>query len=359
MAESFQQLHLEKQLESYAHLRKFDAEKIMRACKIASQQHCGQVRKTGEDYIIHPLRVAQRVTMYSGSQDSVIAAILHDVIEDTKGYGLEKIESDFGVNVAIIVSSMSKKTVWKTCFAKAKSNLDEMESVDWSNHNVALETIMLKILDRLDNIETLHGLSIKKQQEQIKETKEDLIPFFDAFSQKYKNEGLEKPLQDLKLAVKKMNPNEQVTDINAKMENFHIVKFKGISGIKKAYEEVLAWAISRNEPILAYESTADANQIDKEDKFFAYYIEKRVQNKVLAKVICPDTKEDRQYKRESEGTYTKIKLDPKFVTKVNTNIVGDLEMTFTLNPPEGTITIHQQKAELQKHLFKRLWILLK
>jgi len=136
-------------------------------------------------------------------------------------------------------------------------------------------------------------------------------------------------------------------------EELGIVKYEGWEGIRKVYLEVLEKAIDTKNAILALESGVDAEYLGK--IFLSNYIKKRVESKVHAYVITPNTKKDKQYKEEYEGEYTSIKLIPDFKMLANINIVGDLVMSFSLNPPQGTLRRDKSEAETLKAMFNKIW----
>ncbi|MBP3686619.1 MAG: bifunctional (p)ppGpp synthetase/guanosine-3',5'-bis(diphosphate) 3'-pyrophosphohydrolase, partial [Clostridia bacterium] len=87
----------------------YDFEKIMRAFEFARELHDGQFRKSGEEYICHPIAVAEIVASLELDTDSICAAFLHDVIEDCPDkVDLATITKQFGGDVAALVDGLSK-----------------------------------------------------------------------------------------------------------------------------------------------------------------------------------------------------------------------------------------------------------
>ncbi|MCD8078593.1 MAG: HD domain-containing protein, partial [Lachnospiraceae bacterium] len=86
-----------------------DLSQVEKAYRIAVKQHEGQLRKSGEPYIIHPLRVAIILAELEMDKESIIAGILHDVVEDTD-MTLEDVEREFGSDVALLVDGVTKLT---------------------------------------------------------------------------------------------------------------------------------------------------------------------------------------------------------------------------------------------------------
>ena len=94
--------------------------RLEEAIDYATIKHDGQFRKSGEKYITHPLRVAGILIKWGMDIDSVIAGVLHDVVEDTET-PLEDIEEKFGKNVAFLVDGVTK-------VGRARSGMDNLEA---------------------------------------------------------------------------------------------------------------------------------------------------------------------------------------------------------------------------------------
>ena len=146
---------------SYQDLNDKDVELIRDALDVAIDAHKEQYRKSGEPYIFHPLAVAKIAAEKIGLDSIGIAsALLHDVVEDSK-YTIEDIESRFGETVAKIVSGLTK-------ISKLKK--DKILSIQAENFRKMLLTlnddvrvILIKIADRLHNMQTMHYMPLDKQ----------------------------------------------------------------------------------------------------------------------------------------------------------------------------------------------------
>jgi len=146
---------------SYQDLNDNDVELIRDALDVAIDAHKEQYRKSGEPYIFHPLAVAKIAAEKIGLDSIGIAsALLHDVVEDSK-YTIEDIESRFGETVAKIVSGLTK-------ISKLKK--DKILSIQAENFRKMLLTlnddvrvILIKIADRLHNMQTMHYMPLDKQ----------------------------------------------------------------------------------------------------------------------------------------------------------------------------------------------------
>lgn len=153
---------------SYQDLNDYDVELIRNALDVAIDAHKDQYRKSGEPYIFHPLAVAKIAAEKIGLDSIGIAsALLHDVVEDSK-YSIEEIESRFGETIAKIVSGLTK-------ISKLKK--DKILSIQAENFRKMLLTlnddvrvILIKIADRLHNMQTMNFMPAEKQTKISSET---------------------------------------------------------------------------------------------------------------------------------------------------------------------------------------------
>ena len=132
-----------------------------------------------------------------------------------------------------------------------------------------------------------------------------------------------------------------------------ILKYEGIEGIRKVYLEILEEAKKTGEDILAIESGIDVEVLG--DAFLQNYINRRLSNKIKAFVITPNSAKDKKYKDEYDSTLTQIKLLTDFKIASNINIVGDLVMTFSIHPHQGTLRRDKAEADTFKSIFKKMW----
>ena len=161
---------LEKKVLSYTPL---DVIKLRRAYEYARIHHEKQTRASGEPYIIHPLNVAYVLSFMHADMDTIIAAILHDVVEDTEST-LDEIEKNFNKTVRELVDGVTKMT--KLDF----NNKKELSAINIRRLIVSLakdpRIIIIKLVDRLHNMRTLEYKSSEKQQEKALETLEIYVP---------------------------------------------------------------------------------------------------------------------------------------------------------------------------------------
>jgi len=144
-----------------------DIDKVTRAYDLACEAHKNQKRVSGTPYILHPLSVATIVAEMQLDVDSVCAALLHDVVEDTE-YSREDIKERFGEQVALLVDGVTKLD--KIEF----SNKEERDMENLRKMFLAMATdirvIIIKFADRMHNLSTLISMPEEKQREKARET---------------------------------------------------------------------------------------------------------------------------------------------------------------------------------------------
>lgn len=143
-----------------------EMERLRRAFEFAREAHANQKRKTGEPYIIHPIAVALiAATEINLDVNSVIAAFLHDVVEDTP-HTIEEIEEMFGSDVAFLVRVVTKQKKEKYEMSKQLDNFKQMlNSVQYD-----IRALLVKLSDRLHNMRTLSSMRTDKQMKIAGET---------------------------------------------------------------------------------------------------------------------------------------------------------------------------------------------
>ncbi|MGH8501602.1 MAG: bifunctional GTP diphosphokinase/guanosine-3',5'-bis pyrophosphate 3'-pyrophosphohydrolase [Gammaproteobacteria bacterium] len=158
-------------LETY--LEPAQIERVHRAYLFGAQAHEGQTRLTGEPYIYHPLAVAHTMADMRMDADSIIAGILHDVIEDTPT-AKEQLAREFGRDVAELVDGVSKLTHLKF-ESRAVAQAENFRKMMLAMVN-DLRVIMVKLADRLHNMRTLQVMPPEKRRRIARETLEIYAP---------------------------------------------------------------------------------------------------------------------------------------------------------------------------------------
>ena len=158
-------------LESY--LDKTQVQEVYRAYLFGAEAHKDQKRHSGEPYIYHPLEVARTLAELRLDHKSIIAAILHDVIEDTST-AKETIALEFDSEVADLVDGVSKLTQIKF-ESKAEAQAENFRKLMLAMTK-DIRVIMIKLADRLHNMRTLSGMRPDKRRRIARETLDVYVP---------------------------------------------------------------------------------------------------------------------------------------------------------------------------------------
>lgn len=155
------------------YLKENDLNRIREAYEFANQAHYGQMRKSGEPYILHPLAVADILVNMQMDTTSVIAALLHDVVEDTT-VSLEVVHEKFGATCAMIVDGLTK--LEKIKFKSKEEHQNENYRKMFVAMAQDIRVILIKLADRLHNMRTLKHQSEEAQRRIADETLEIFCP---------------------------------------------------------------------------------------------------------------------------------------------------------------------------------------
>ena len=158
-------------LEEY--LQDEQIEDVLRAYEFGAQAHEGQTRMSGEPYISHPVAVAQTLADMHLDPQTIIAAILHDVVEDTE-VDLEKLEANFGQEVAALVDGVSKLDQMQFT-SRAEAQAESFRKMMLAMIE-DIRVILVKLADRMHNMETLDAMPREKQARIARETLEIYAP---------------------------------------------------------------------------------------------------------------------------------------------------------------------------------------
>ena len=172
------------QISSYEELKniiqesgkEYDREKIEAAYRLAEEKHREQKRSSGEPYIIHPLSVAAILVGLGMDSESVMAGLLHDVVEDTD-CSIEDITKQFGKEVALLIDGVTKlgKIPYSSREEQQAENLRKMLMAMAED----IRVIIIKFADRMHNLSTLEYMSPQKQRDKAVECLEVYAPIAD------------------------------------------------------------------------------------------------------------------------------------------------------------------------------------
>jgi RelA/SpoT family (p)ppGpp synthetase len=146
---------------------------VLQAYKFAEQCHEGQIRQTGEPYITHPLAVATILADMHLDHEGIMAALLHDVLEDTH-VNKKELEDLFGKTVAELVDGLTKLDEIETT-SRAERQADSFQKMTLAMSK-DVRVMLIKLADRLHNMRTIKGLSPQKRRRIARETLEIYAP---------------------------------------------------------------------------------------------------------------------------------------------------------------------------------------
>ncbi len=151
-----------------------DVEGITKAYEFAKKAHEGQMRKSGEPYIIHPIDVALIIADMQLDSEAVMAGLLHDTVEDVSWCTLDVIKQEFGEDVARLVDGVTKlnRIQYNTKEEQQIENLRKMLLAMAQD----IRVILIKLADRLHNMRTLGSMDENKRREKARETIEVYAP---------------------------------------------------------------------------------------------------------------------------------------------------------------------------------------
>ncbi|RUQ37396.1 MAG: guanosine-3',5'-bis(diphosphate) 3'-diphosphatase [Candidatus Competibacteraceae bacterium] len=170
------------------YLEPAQVERLRDACYFATEAHAGIYRKSGEPYIFHPLAVARILANVRFDHETLQAALLHDVIEDTH-YSKEQLSSRFGPEVAGLVDGVSKLTQIQFN-SKREAQAENFRKMFLAMAN-DLRVIMIKLADRLHNMRTLGAMRPESRRRIARETLEIYAPIAGRLGMNHLRQELE------------------------------------------------------------------------------------------------------------------------------------------------------------------------
>jgi len=232
---------------------------VDKAYQFAEVAHRDQLRNSGEDYILHPLAVAQILVELEMDEATIAASLLHDVVEDT-AYTIADIEKEFGSEIALLVDGVTKlgRIAYKSKMEQQVENLRKMFLAMAKD----IRVILIKLADRLHNMRTLKYHSVEKQKEIAQETLEIFAPLANRlgiFRIKWELEDLSfrylKPEEyyDLveRIALKRREREAYISEVIVQMrERFNEVEiYADIAGRPKHFYSIYRKMITQNKEL--------------------------------------------------------------------------------------------------------------
>ncbi len=201
-----------------------DISMVGKAYHLADDAHKNQLRKSGEPYIIHPLCVANILADLELDKETIVAGILHDVVEDTE-YSIAQITALFSEEIALLVDGVTKLTKLNYSVDKVELQAENLRKMFLAMAK-DIRVILIKLADRLHNMRTLKYKEPEKQKETARETMDIYAPIaqrlgiskikieLDDLSLKYLEPEVYKDLTE-KIATKKSERQAYIDDIVA------------------------------------------------------------------------------------------------------------------------------------------------
>ncbi|CAB4331553.1 unannotated protein [freshwater metagenome] len=188
------------------HYESFDEELILRAFLTADQAHVGQLRKSGEEYITHPVAVTQILAELGLNETTIVASLLHDTVEDTP-YSLTQLRIDFGSEVADLVdgvTKLDKLTYGPTAEAETVRKMVIAMSRD-------IRVLVIKLADRLHNARTWEFVASDSAARKARET----LDIYAPLAHRLGMNAIKWELEDLSFAVLEPKKFEEIARLVA------------------------------------------------------------------------------------------------------------------------------------------------
>ncbi len=238
-------------------------ELIKRAYQKAESYHEGQLRKSGEPYLVHPVEVAKILAELGLDENTIVAGLLHDTVEDTP-YSEEELRADFGEEVALLVDGVTKlgSLVYESKEERQAENLRKM----FLAMSKDIRVLIIKLSDRLHNLRTINYMNDEQIRDKCLETLEIYAPLasrLGIYTMKFE-------LEDI--ALKQLDP-EAYYDLVSQVK---IKKQKREENINRVISEIKE---SLNELSIKYDITGRSKH------FYSIYRKMKYQSKQLEEIF--------------------------------------------------------------------------
>src|SRR5437016_7296318 len=209
-----------------------DLDLVQRCYAFAAKAHDGQLRRSGDPYVVHPLGVASTIADLKLDVPSVCAGLLHDCVEDTSAT-TEEITKEFGGEIAFLVDGVTKlgKIPWNTREERQAENFRKMLLAMARD----IRVILIKLADRVDNMRTLEAMPLEKQERIARETMEIYAPLANRLGIQW----IKIELEDL--SFKYLYPKD-FEELSQKVSEYHRERQKYIDEVSQILHRELTEA---------------------------------------------------------------------------------------------------------------------
>ena len=221
-----------KFLEEILQYKPYNTELIGRAYDKARELHDGQLRKSGEPYLVHPIAVAVILAQLGMDDETLVAGMLHDTVEDTP-YTREQLVEDFGEDIALLVDGVTKLGSLKFD-SKEQAQAENLRKMFLAKSK-DIRVLIIKLADRLHNMRTIEFMTPAKIVEKSRETLDIYAPLagrLGIYTVKFELENI---------SLKYLHPQEYADlekSVNAKKQQREEMIQKVISEIKEALDDM-------------------------------------------------------------------------------------------------------------------------
>ena len=210
----------------------YDMELIGKAYDVAEEMHRGQLRKSGEPYLIHPLAVAEILAGLGMDEETIVAGLLHDVVEDTP-YTKEELIADFGTEVELLVDGVTKLGSLKF-ESKEERQVENLRKM-FLAMSKDIRVLILKLSDRLHNLRTINYMTHDKIIEKCRET----LDIYAPLAARLGIYAMKMELEDI--ALKFLEPEayyDLAEQVSERKENREDAINQVVTQIKKSLDEI-------------------------------------------------------------------------------------------------------------------------
>ena len=297
---------------------------IRKAYEIASEKHAGQVRKSGDPYIMHPLEVAYIATTLNTGPSTICAALLHDVIEDTS-MTLEEMEQEMGADVAKIVSGVTKISKLKYMTLEKALAQDHQKILLAMASDIRV--IIVKICDRLHNMRTLE---YHNDPEKIRRIAQETLDLYAPLAHRLGMYRIKAELEDLSLKYLRPDDYQEIS--------------RAIKSKKSEREEDIQLMIGKLEELLKGHGIDDYSIKGRIKNIYSIYNKITSKNKTIdeiydllaLRIIVPTIKDCYLVLGLVHGEYTPLPMRFKdYIAVPKSNLYQSLHTTVV--GPEGKI----------------------